>query len=553
MRYRFDENELDTETLELTRSGEPVEVEPQVFEVLAHLIANRDRVVPKEELLDEVWGDRFVSESALTTRIKQARKAIGDDGQKQLAIKTFHGRGYRFVADVTESDAHTAPAAPPVMVVQSIPTTRYAEGDGASIAYQTFGEGPDLVMVSGFGSNVEVQWEHPHIASILRSLGSFCRVTILDKRGVGLSDRMPQSPPPLETRADDLMAVMDTVGIERAVVLGSSEGGSLSVVFTASHPERVEKLILHNTWVKGPSLDSGEGAKFAHVTATKWGQGRIYRALAPSLGADERGREFLARFERQSATPRVASQLLQLNAEIDISGVLAAVAVPTLVLHRRDDRIVPLSHGQALASGIPNAELVELDGFDHYLMSGPSADLLDAIERFITGERATAVSVDRHLATIVFVDIVGSTETARRLGDAGWSKLLDQFQAAAVPVVEQNRGELVKTTGDGLLATFDGPGRAVQAAAALRDETARLGLDLRAGVHTAEIERRGDDVAGIGVHLASRVADAAHPGEVWVSRTVTDLVAGTGLAFTSRGTHALKGLDQPWELFAAEL
>lgn len=553
MEYRFGSRVLDTATLELTTDGTPIDVEPQVFAVLAHLIAHRDRVVPKEELLDEVWGDRFVSESALTTRIKQARQAIGDTGRDQALIKTVHGRGYRFVANVTEVDDRSAaepPAAAPALQpsVMKIPRTRYADSDGASIAYQTFGEGPDLVLITGYTTNVEVQWEHPAIAAFLRRLGSFTRVTVLDKRGVGLSDRMPRDhPPSLETRADDLRAVMDAAEIEQATVFGSSEGGSLSVLFTATHPERVERLVLHGTWPRHPRF--GKDWPDLDVILSNWGNGTSYGILSPQMAADEAGRQFLARYERQSATPGVALHLAELIHKIDVTEVLDTVAVPTLVVHRRDDSHVPYEYGAELARRIPGARMAPIEGVDHYLFSGDTGPILDAIEEFVTGTPSSPGGSDRVLATVLFVDIVDSTATARRLGDARWAALLANFYDTARRVIGEQRGELLKTTGDGVVATFDGPGRGVHAACGLRAAAATMGLEVRAGLHTAEIERRGSDIVGIGVNLASRVADRATPGTVWVSRTVTDLVAGTGLEFSDRGTHELKGFEQPWSLY----
>lgn len=553
MRYRFGERVLDTDTVELRDGTAVLDVEPQVFDVLAYLVAHRDRVVPKEELLDRVWGDRFVSESALTTRIKQARRAVGDTGREQAVIRTVHGRGYRFVAPVTESagDPPVGPGAPtprssPAVTV--LPRTHYAEGDGASIAYQTFGDGPDLVLIAGFATNVEAQWEHPAIAAFLDRLGSFARVTVLDKRGVGLSERLrPDDPPPIETRADDLRAVMEAAGVPRATILGSSEGGSLAVVFTATHPERVERLVLHGTWARHRYF--GRVRPDLEEIDRSWGTGGVYAALGPSLAADEPGQRFLARYERQSATPRTARALRELIGMIDVTDALGSISVPTLVLHRRDDDRVPYEQGQQLAAGIPGASLVTLEGRDHYLFSGDTGPLLDAIEHFVTGTPAAPATSDRVLATVLFVDIVDSTATARTLGDARWTTLLGAFYEESDRALDEHRGELIATTGDGLVAIFDGPGRAVHAARAVRGRAGALGLSVRAGVHTAEIERRGSDIAGIGVHIASRVAGTAGRDQIWVSRTVTDLVAGAGLDFDERGTYQLAGLEEPWTLY----
>jgi pimeloyl-ACP methyl ester carboxylesterase/DNA-binding winged helix-turn-helix (wHTH) protein len=572
VRYRFGGHTLDTATLELRRGGEVVDVQPQVFDVLRVLIENRDRVVPKAELLDTVWGTQFVTESAITTRIKEVRQALGDDGRSQRLVKTVHGRGYRFVADVTEDldDRGTTRAAPsedaagvaavvgahppasdaPLAPVPGqLPPTRYATSDGLSIAYQAFGEGPALVLIAGFATNVELQWEHPAIASALRQLGKRCRVVILDKRGVGLSDRLAaDEAPSLERRADDLRAVMDDAGVDRATIFGSSEGGALAMVFAAAHPERTERLILHGTWAshQHPVITP----RLLDWAERLWGKGRVYRALAPTIGSTATGQTFLARYERQSATPRTARRLLELLAATDVSSVVGAVATPTLVIHRRDDPSVPLSFAEDLTARIRGARLLVLPGRDHFLFSGDTSPIVEAVHDFVVGTPA-ATTRDRLLAAVLFVDIVGSVGEANRRGDEGMAALIDAFDDIARHCVAAERGCIVKTLGDGFLATFDGPARAVRAACAVRDAVAGLGIEVRAGVHTAEIERRGDDVAGIGVAIASRVADRAEDGTVWVSRTVTDLVAGSGLRFAPRGDHTLAGIAEPWALYEA--
>lgn len=560
VRYRFGGHTLDTATLELRRGSEPIELQPQVFGVLRTLIANRDRVVSKAELLDAVWGTQFVTESALTTRIKEVRQALGDDGRTQRVIKTVHGHGYRFVAEVSQENEGPAavagatgptPAAGlhPAPAPEPIPATRYASSDGVSIAYQTFGEGPPLVLIAGFATNVELQWEHPAIASALRQLGERCRVVVLDKRGVGLSDRLgPDEAPSLERRADDLRAVMDAAGIERATVFGSSEGGALAMVFSAAHPERTERLVLHGTWVSpGHPLVTQQLTDWSERV---WGQGRVYRALAPTLGSTRTGKQFLARYERQSASPRTARRLLELAGATDVSVAARAVAAPTLVIHRRDDAIIPFGFAEKVASSIRSARLLELPGHDHYLFSGDTSPIIEAVHDFVVGTPAATVR-DRMLATVLFVDIVGSVGVATRHGDDRMGALIDRFDDLARHCVAAGHGQIVKTLGDGFLAVFDGPARAVRAACAVRDGVAGLGIEVRAGVHTAEIECRGDDVTGIGVSIASRVAGHAESGAVWVSRTITDLVAGSGLQFAPRGEHVLAGIDDPWALYEA--
>jgi pimeloyl-ACP methyl ester carboxylesterase/DNA-binding winged helix-turn-helix (wHTH) protein len=567
MRYRFGGVELDTDTYELRSSDGDrlVDVEPQVFDVLVHLVANRGRVVTKDELLDAVWGDRFVSESALTTRIKQARQAVGDDGQAQLVIKTVHGRGYRLVAEVAEladapaarpvptpaSAAAATAAGPPVEAwggdevvddepLDPVPPTHYVLNDGASIAYQVFGQGPDLVLIEGFTTNVEVQWEHPAIARFLRRLGSFCRVAVLDKQGTGLSERLSRGEaPPLEQRADDVRAVMDAVGMERATVFGSSEGGSLSVLLAAAHPERVERLILHGTWARHPWIDQPDRREFA-FTERHWGTGRILAVVADSMAETASGRRFLGRLERQAATPGTARRLVELMSGTDVSPLLASIRVPTLVIHRSADSMYPLSNAHDLVAGIPGARLVELPGTDHFVFSGDTEPILAAVEDFVVGPPTAPVVAepDRFLATVMVADLLGPSASA-------------DSATTVRRAVAQHRGAVVELTDQRLLATFDGPGRAVRAACSVRDALAPLGVEVRAGVHTAEVERRGDGIGGLGVDVAARLAAAAEPGAVWVSRTVTDLVAGCGLEFEARGEHHLDGMPQPWAVYEA--
>jgi pimeloyl-ACP methyl ester carboxylesterase len=565
MRYRFGDVELDTDTYELRSAEEPIDVEPQVFDVLVHLLSHRARVVPKEELLDIVWGNRFVSESALTTRIKQARQAVGDSGQAQRVIKTVHGRGYRFVADVDELFAVPVPVASDVAGAGSgdvdegdapfepVPPTQYVVNDGASIAYQVFGSGPNLVLIEGYTTNVEVQWEHPAIARFLRRLGSFCRVAVLDKRGTGLSERLSRGEAPsLEQRADDVRAVMDAAGMPRATVFGSSEGGSLSVLLAAAHPDRVERLILHATWARHPWLDQPERPEFGAVER-RWGTGWALTQLADSMARTAAGRRFLGRFERQAATPGTARRLVELMSAIDVTALLPTIAAPTLVVHRRHDAFYGIEHARDLVAGIPDTRFLELPGTDHFLFSGDTAPILAAVEEFVIGTAPVVPTPDRFLATVLFADIVGSTATAADVGDTRFARQFDDFAATARRCVDRHRGRLVGLSGDGLLATFDGPGRGVRAGCDLRDALAPLGTEIRVGVHTAEVERRNDDIAGVGVHVARRLAELAEPGSIWVSRTVTDLVAGFGLAFAARGEYSIEGLAQPLSLYEVDV
>ena len=477
MRYRFGDVELDTDTYELRSAEGPVDVEPQVFDVLVHLLAHRTRVVPKEELLDVVWGDRFVSESALTTRIKQARQAVGDNGQAQRVIKTVHGRGYRFVADVDELFAVPVPVASDAAGAGSggddegdapfepVPPTHYVVNDGASIAYQVFGSGPNLVLIEGYTTNVEVQWEHPAIARFLRRLGSFCRVAVLDKRGTGLSERLSRGEaPPLEQRADDVRAVMDAAGMRRATVFGSSEGGSLSVLLAAAHPDRVERLILHGTWARHPWLDQPERPEFGAVER-RWGTGWALTQLADSMAGTAAGRRFLARFERQAATPGTARRLVELMSAIDVTALLPTIRVPTLVVHRSHDAFYGIEHARDLVAGIPDTRFLELPGTDHFLFSGDTAPILAAVEEFVHRHRAGG----RPRPTDFWPPCCSPISSGRsRPGPMSATPASPGCSMISRPprvaCVERHHGQLVGFSGDGLLATFDGPGAGVRAA-----------------------------------------------------------------------------------------
>lgn len=441
----------------------------------------------------------------------------------------------------------------------AVPETRYARNGDVHLAYQEFGEGPvTLVGLPPIVSNIEVIWEHPDSARFLRRLGQFSRFVHYDKRGQGLSDR-DTGIPTIDERIDDLAAVMDAAGVERAALAGISEGGSTAALFAATYPERVSHLILCATFARLPWAPDYEfgfppdvGPMISRAWAEHWGtpETATLRMACPSK-ADEPGFvRWLNRFERQTTTPGGLLAALRWIGEFDIRPVLETIQAPTLVIHRTDDTMVPVAHGRYLADHIPGARYVELDGTDHLPWFGDGDSVVDAMEEFLTGGHAGEVDADRQLATVLFTDIVGSTELASKLGDRRWRSLLDDHDAAARDIVASSRGRVVKTTGDGMLATFDGPVRAIRCATAFRDEARTLGVDIRAGVHTGEIEVRGDDVGGIAVHIGARVGALAGAGEVLVSRTVADLVAGSGLELADRGEHALKGVPGEWRVFA---
>ena len=432
-----------------------------------------------------------------------------------------------------------------------VPETRYAKSGDVRIAYQVTGSGPfDLVFVPGFVSNLDLQWENPGWAHFFSRLSAFSRLIRFDKRGTGLSDRVSGAPD-LEVRMDDVRAVMDDVGVERAAVFGVSEGGAMSMLFAATYPERTRALVLYGayahypTWVlSGEKLDA-----FIDAIERGWGTGETARFFMPSKASDEDFRRQWARGERQGASPSAAVALTRMNTEIDVRHVLPAIRVPTLVLHRTGDPRVSVEAGRYLGKHIPDAKYVELPGEDHVPFDITDR-LVDEIEEFLTGSR-TQAEPDRVLATVLFTDIVDSTRRAAELGDRDWRLLRDRHDDAIRQELARFRGREVKTLGDGFLATFDGPARAVRCASAISDRVRPLGMDVRSGLHTGEIEIQQDDVGGIAVHIAARVVGLAGTGEVLVSSTVRDLVAGSGLRFQDRGSHALKGLPEPLRLYAA--
>ena len=428
-----------------------------------------------------------------------------------------------------------------------LPVTRYAASGDVNIAFQSIGEGPvDIIMVPGVVSHIEFLHEFPGYTAFLRRLSTFARVVTFDKRGQGLSDGMSGSPS-LEQRMDDVRAVMDAIGSQRAALLGFSEGSPMSALFAATYPERTSHLVLFGGFAKAYAT---EEAILQRVKL--WGTGAMIKGVMPDQAGNPDAVAQVAKFERLSASPGAFKAYGLLNIRIDVRAILPNVRVPTLVLHRRTDAQVPVEHGRSLAAQIPGAKYIEYPDGDHAYWTGDVETLAGDIEEFVTGHReGSSDSLERLLATVLFTDIVDSTRSAAEMGDQNWRRLLDSHDQLARQTVEKHRGTLVKSTGDGVLATFDGPGRAVRCALAFESASKRIGLPLRAGVHTGEIEMRGRDIGGIAVHVAARVMAQCAPGEVLVSRVVTDLVAGSGLKFSERGCHELKGVAGSWNLFAA--
>jgi class 3 adenylate cyclase len=437
------------------------------------------------------------------------------------------------------------------------PETRYARSGEVNIAYQVVGEGPfDLIWVPGWISNVEESWEVPEYAHFLSRLSSFSRLILFDKRGTGLSDPVSLDRlPTLEQRMDDVRAVLEAAGSRQAAVFGASEGGNMSVLFAATYPERVRALVLASVYAKRlwspdyPWAPTPEQREREHeLLEREWSREMDIAVLAPSAADDPALMGRIATFFRRSASPGAAVTLNRMNSELDTRAVLPTIRTPTLVLQRADDRDVNVEEGRWIAGQIPGSKYVELPGDDHLVWVGDVDGLLDEVEEFLTGVRR-GPEPDRVLATVLFTDLVGSTERARELGDRRWSELLDRHHALVRQRLERFQGREVDTAGDGFLATFDGPARGVRCARAISDAVRELGLDIRAGLHTGECELVNGGVRGIAVHTGARVAAKAGAGEVLVSSTVKDLVAGSGIVFEDRGVHSLKGVPGEWRLY----
>jgi class 3 adenylate cyclase len=438
----------------------------------------------------------------------------------------------------------------------SIPEIRYAKSANVHIAYQVEGDGEfDLVFVPGFVSNLEHYWTNPRMDRFFRRLAAFSRLIMFDKRGTGLSDRSGRDFT-LEQRMDDVRAVMDAVGSERAALFGISEGGAMSILFAATYPDRTRALVLygayahHLSWVTPADQLEASIAKFEKT----WGTGESLRLFAPDSYHDPAYRAWWTRFERVSASPSAVMDLMRMNSEIDVRSILPAIRVPTLVLHRVHDTRVNVEAGRYLARHISGAKYVELIGRDHALSAGDTDTVADQIEEFLTGSRHVT-EPDRMLATVLFTDIVDSTKHASEIGDRRWRDLLDQHDIILREEIARSRGSEVKALGDGFLAIFDGPARAVRCAVGIAKRVeSNLGLQVRSGLHTGEIELRSKgDIGGIAVHIAARVSALAEPGQVLVSGTVRDLVAGSGLKFSHRGTSAVKGIQDDVRLYSVDL
>jgi class 3 adenylate cyclase/pimeloyl-ACP methyl ester carboxylesterase len=438
------------------------------------------------------------------------------------------------------------------------PDVQYARLGDAHIAYQVVGSGElDLVYVGEFWHSIEAQWDEPRFEAFLRRLASFSRLICFDQRGTGLSDPVPLGQlPALEQWMDDVATVMESVGSKRAALLGSGGGGMISILFAASHPERTQGLVLVNSYARlsqAPDYPWGTSSEFEDRVVSDlrsaWGRGALADVIAPSAASDPEFRSWLGRYQRLGSSPGEVIAFRRMLEEVDVRQVLSSVRVPTLIIHRRDNRLVEVGHGRYLAQHIPGAQYIEVPGSDYLPFLGDAGLILDEIEEFLTGSRHRPEG-DRVLATVLFTDIVGSTPQAAALGDRRWRALLEVHDTVVRRELTRFGGREIDTTGDGFLATFDGPGRAIRCARSIARAVRQLDLRVRAGVHTGEIEVIGPRIAGIAVHIAARVAALAGPDEVLVTSTVRDLVVGSGIDLEDRGTPALKGVPGEWRLFA---
>jgi DNA-binding winged helix-turn-helix (wHTH) protein/pimeloyl-ACP methyl ester carboxylesterase len=593
--YIFGPFVLDAREGALLREGRPVQLTPKAFETLVALVERSGHCIGKEELMRRVWPDSFVEENNLSQNISQLRRALQAEGGDAAGyIETVPRRGYRFNAPVAvreetptlnengEGQGVNVPPSGRVEVfaraaesedagvegasefppeLMRVPETRYALSGDVNIAYQTLGSAPlDLVFVMGWVSHLEYFWREPSVARFLRRLATFSRLILFDKRGTGLSDRVPLDQlPTLEQRMDDVRAVLEAVGSERAAIIGISEGGPLSALFAATYPERTSALVMIGTYAKrvrdedypwAPTWE--ERGDFLRVMREQWGGPVGLEERAPSKANDPAFREWWAEYLRMGASPGAAVALTKMNAEIDVRHVLPTVRVPTLVIHNKGDLCLKVEEGRYVAEHIPGARFVELPGRDHLPFFEDHDAVISEIEEFLTGARHVR-EPDRVLSTLLFAGVVGRDGHADGRVDARRRDLVARFRAHVSKEIKWFRGRELDMEGTGPLAAFDGPARAIRCACAVSEYAARLNIEVRAGVHTGECDLlEGGRVGGLAVEIGRAVRGHAGAGEVLVSHTVKDLVAGSGINFEERGAHAFEGLPGEWRLFRVE-
>jgi pimeloyl-ACP methyl ester carboxylesterase len=543
--YAFGRFALDPANATLRRGDAAIPLTPKALTVLEYLVAHPGRLVTKNEFMERIWPDVFVGDAVLKVCIAEVRHALGDDPKTPAFIETVHRRGYRFVAPVTATGEAAAPASP--RADPAPPATHYAHSGDVNIAYQVVGDGPiDLVFVMGWVSHLDWFWAEPSFARFLRRLASVSRLILFDKRGTGLSDRVGELPT-LEQRMDDVRAVLDAVGSRHAALLGVSEGGPLCALYASTHPERTRALIMIGTYAKRrwapdyPWAPTGEQSEaFLEEIRHTWGGPVGLEARAPTVAHDPAFREWWSTYLRMGASPGAAVALTQMNADIDVRELLPTIRVPTLILHRTQDRLLAIEEGRYVASRIPGATLVELPGEDHLPFVGDQDAMLDAIERFLA-DGHDAVDRAHVLATVL-------TATAGQ--PAGGGEPDAAFEAIARADVDRHRGRLLALSAAGIQAAFDGPARAIRCAAALVTAGRRSGRAVRAGLHIGECEITDDGMRGCAIGLSEDLSALARQGEVLVSRTIVDLVAGSGLTFEPRGTPPLARDGGVFDVFA---
>lgn len=581
--YEFDRFRLDEKERLFFDGERAISLAPKIFDTLLFLIEHNGRLVRKEQMLETIWEDSFVEENNLAQNISYLRKILGETKNKKF-IETIPKLGYRFVAPVNTvetSEIETTvfeqnsvrffvedenrseiirqsvtaqkpqPSAPPPTLGAYVPATHYVQNDDVNIAYQVVGSGDlDIVFVMGWVSHLEYFWKHPLFASFLNRLASFSRLILFDKRGTGLSDRVPLSElPTLEQRMEDVHAVMDAVGSQKAVLIGVSEGGPMCSLFAATYPERTTALVMIGTYAKrikdedypwGVSAEDREA--FFELMRRDWGKAVGIEDRAPSLAHDEEFRDWWATYLRMGASPGAAVALTQMNAEIDVRDVLSSIRIPTLVIHRQGDLCLKVEEGRFVASQIPGCKFVELGGIDHLPFVGNQEEILDEIKKFLTGMRH-AEEIDRVLATVLNVKIEQNGKTEK------WRRIYENAQAHFRRQLELFKGREVSFDENNLLAAFEGPARAIRCAFSINDSAQRLGLKIKSGLHTGECEVLGEKHSGFAVSLAQDIADEAGAGKILVSRTVKDLVAGSGISFTEYGVKSFPETQGEWRLF----
>ena len=543
---------LDPASGQLRGASGPRPLTPKSLAVLEYLAARSGRLVTKSELIGAVWPGTFVSDGSLKTCIREIRKALEDDAASPRFIQTAHRRGYRFVARVMERPL--APVAVPAPSA-TVPRVRYARSGDVNIAYQVVGDGPlDLVFVMGWVSHLEYFWKEPSFARFLNRLASFSRLILFDKRGTGLSDPVPELPT-LEQRMDDVRAVMDAAGSRRAALLGVSEGGPMCSLFAATYPEKAEALIMMGTYAKRVrdaeypwGTTPAEREAFCEQIVKGWGGPVGLAERAPSAVGDHAFRQWWASYLRMGASPGAAVGLTRMNAEIDVRNVLPTIRVPTLVLHRTHDRLLRLEEGRFVAERIPGARFVELPGDDHLPFVGDQDALLDEVEGFLAGLKGRAEG-DHVLATVLCASLAEDHAAAVPGAE---QEVLAAFQCLVLQEVPRYRGRGLKLSGARLSALFDGPARAIRCGVRLSEAAAQAGLPLKVSLHTGECVLVGDEPKGLVVEIGHQLLGCARPGEVLVSRTVVDLVAGSGLRFAERGSVRFPEVRSEWPVFAVQ-